>query len=117
MEHRFQNLQLLLPGKSVATLAKKLGLSQSAVRKALKRGNPKHPVVAYAVHMAKVMGWELERYGYNVMVVSQNPHHYIRQARNSFVTNIDSLIQATDRLLAPRPYSLSQAEFEDECPF
>lgn len=51
-----QNLQRLLPHGSVTALARKLGISTTAVSKALKGGRPSHPAVQLAMRMAQNSG-------------------------------------------------------------
>ena len=51
-----RNLQRLLPHGSVTALAKKLGISSTAVSKALKGGRPSHPAVQEAMRMAQNSG-------------------------------------------------------------
>lgn len=56
MERCTQNLKRLLPHGSVSAIAKKLGVSSSAVSQALKEGRPSHPAVQEALRMAQESG-------------------------------------------------------------
>jgi hypothetical protein len=56
MEPNTKNLQRLLPHGAVTSLAKKLGISTTAVSQALKTGKPSHPAVQEAVRMAQASG-------------------------------------------------------------
>jgi predicted transcriptional regulator len=53
MEPNTQNIRRLLPHGSVTALAKKLGISTTAVSKALKTGKPSHPAVQEATLIAQ----------------------------------------------------------------
>lgn len=55
-EPGFPHLQRLLPYGAVTSLAKKFGISATAVSKALKNRKPGNPVVQEAVRMAQESG-------------------------------------------------------------
>lgn len=55
-EPSLPHLQRLLPHGAVTALAKKFGISATAISKALKNGKPGNPVVQEAVRMAQESG-------------------------------------------------------------